>query len=53
MILFREYVKSLKNINYIDYQELLPEFSSLTTDLLHPSDYGQLLIALGLKRYIH
>lgn len=52
MKLFREYVKTLKNVNYIDYQELLPDFSSLTTDFLHPSDYGQLLIALGIKKYI-
>lgn len=49
---FREYAKTCKDVFYIKEEELLPEFSSLTADLLHPSDYGQLLIALGLVRNI-
>lgn len=52
MIQFREYAKSLKKFTYIDPKDILPEVTALTTDLLHPSDYGQLVIALNLYKIL-
>lgn len=49
---FRQYARLLNNVVYINERDLLPEFSSLTADLLHPSDFGQMQIALGLAKNI-
>lgn len=46
---FNEFLKTIKGVNIIDPSDVLTDFSALTFDLLHPSDYGQLLIALKLK----
>ncbi len=49
---FRAYAQSLKQYMYIEPSTLLNGVSALTTDLLHPSDYGQLQIALALSKII-
>ncbi len=49
---FNAYMHGLQNIQYVDEQLLLPRFESLTTDLLHPSNFGQMLIALGLEKVL-
>lgn len=33
---------------YIDGSELLPDYSALCQDILHPSDYGMVEIAMNL-----
>ncbi|MDE7385231.1 MAG: hypothetical protein K2M84_05690 [Anaeroplasmataceae bacterium] len=47
MMDFRAYAESIRKHTYIPPQELLDDFSSLTADFLHPSDYGQMQIALN------
>ena len=47
---FREYAKNIDG--FIDPDILLNRFEALTTDLLHPSDFGQMLIALNLSRFL-
>lgn len=48
MMEFRRYAKSIQKYIYIDPKVLLDDFSSLTADFLHPSDYGQMRIAINL-----
>ncbi|MDE6414379.1 MAG: hypothetical protein K2K48_03105 [Anaeroplasmataceae bacterium] len=50
---FREYARSIKKYNYILPEELLDDFSSLTADFLHPSDYGQMRIAVNLYKKLN
>lgn len=53
MLTFRDIaIKCCKTINYIDPTKLL-SLTSLTCDLLHPSNFGQLEIALRLKDIIN
>lgn len=47
---FREIAK--KKIGFIDPKCLFPRFEALTTDLLHPSDFGQMLIACNLSKFL-
>ncbi|MDE6655611.1 MAG: hypothetical protein K2J85_01315 [Anaeroplasmataceae bacterium] len=53
MIDFRGYARSIAKYTYIPPQELLDDFSSLTADFLHPSDYGQMRIALNLYKKLN
>lgn len=46
---FREYAKNVEG--FIDPDNILTRFEALTTDLLHPSDFGQMLIAINLSKY--
>ena len=48
MMNFRKYAESIRKHTYIPPQELLDDFSSLSADFLHPSDYGQMRIAINL-----
>ncbi|MDE5565726.1 MAG: hypothetical protein K2I77_01950, partial [Anaeroplasmataceae bacterium] len=49
---FRDYAKSIKKYQYIDPTVLLDDFSSLSADFLHPSDFGQMLIAWNLFKIL-
>lgn len=49
---FRSYANSLNIGKYINPDDLLTDFSALTADLLHPSDFGQLLIASNLAKLL-
>ncbi len=51
LIKFRDIAKNIGFANYIEPSNLV-DMTSLTTDLLHPSNYGQLQIALALKEII-
>lgn len=51
MMEFREYANSIEKYHYIDPTYLLNDFSDLTADFLHPSDFGQMQIALKLESF--
>ncbi len=44
--------KNQKNLHFIDGASILTEFTGLTVDLLHPSDYGHLLMGENLSRIL-
>ncbi len=53
---FQRIAEQLEFPNYIPPEELLDDFTFLTTDLVHPSDFGQLQIAIRLAKklgYFH
>lgn len=52
MILFNDYCKSLNKYHYINPDILIQDLSVLTADLLHPSDFGQMQIAINLYNEI-
>lgn len=53
MVLFNNYCKNINKYNYINPDFLVKDIDVLTSDLLHPSDYGQIQIAINLYNEIN
>ncbi len=52
MVLFNDYCKTLNKFNYINPDNIVKDIDVLTADLLHPSDFGQIQIAINLYNEI-